>query len=415
MAPMRAEQQLIVAIFPWGDVIEEFLEPIGLRLEDFILRMTGGWLFGYVAALRSVGHRAIIVCASEAVDSGKCYVHTETSAPIWIVPGRRIKEGRSAAVYSVKRWLATPLGHFRYVLAKEQCSAVIVQEYEYTRFDALVRLARRMNIPVYATFQGGDRSLSWIEALARRISLRNSDGVIVASAEERARLRQTYPWLDRKVIDIPNPVDALVWRPLDRDEARASLGLPTEVFIAINHGRIDIHRKGLDVLLQAWARMPDQDRIELIIIGSGQDRVAFAELLTGSGLTNVRWFSEYTTDRNLIRRWLSAADVYVTASRIEGMPIAPLEAMACGLPIVASDAQGLPDILADREASGGLIVRRDHAEEIEEALCRLRRDVALRTRLGIAARQRIERKFAVPAVGAALASLLGGRLDDIRR
>ncbi len=73
----------------------------------------------------------------------------------------------------------------------------------------------------------------------------------------------------------------------------------------------------------------------------------------------MRWLSDYTTDRSLIRHWLSAADAYVTTSRIEGMPVAPLEAMACGLPVVATDAQGLPDILANGEESGGLMVRKD--------------------------------------------------------
>ncbi len=110
----------------------------------------------------------------------------------------------------------------------------------------------------------------------------------------------------------------------------------------------------------------------------------------------------YTTDRSLIRRWLSAADAYVTASRIEGMPVAPLEAMACGLPIVATDAQGLPDILADGEASGGLMVRKDRPEEIAHALERLKDDWRLRERLGRAARKRIEENFSLAAVAAAL-------------
>jgi starch synthase len=57
------EATKVVALFPWGDVVEEFLDPIGLRLEDFVERMTGGWLFGYAAALRRAGHSPMIVCA----------------------------------------------------------------------------------------------------------------------------------------------------------------------------------------------------------------------------------------------------------------------------------------------------------------------------------------------------------------
>ena len=46
---MAAVSDAAVAIFPWGDVIEEFLDPLGLTIEDYAERMRGGWLFGYVA------------------------------------------------------------------------------------------------------------------------------------------------------------------------------------------------------------------------------------------------------------------------------------------------------------------------------------------------------------------------------
>ncbi|TIL70506.1 MAG: glycosyltransferase [Mesorhizobium sp.] len=194
-----------------------------------------------------------------------------------------------------------------------------------------------------------------------------------------------------------------------RQEARKSLGLPSETFVAVNHGRIDIRRKGLDVLLKAWSSFSGDASSELVIIGSGKDRDKFARLLSEAGLPNVRWLSDYTTDRSLIRHWLSAADAYVTTSRIEGMPVAPLEAMACSLPIVATDAQGLPDILANGQESGGLMVRKDQPEETAHALKRLKHDLHLRERLGRAARKRIEENFSLAAVAAALDCLLTRR------
>lgn len=396
----------VVALFPWGDVVEEFLDPIGLRLEDFVQRMSGGWLFGYAAALQLAGHVPIIVCASERVDRITRHQHASTGTAIWVAPGKRAGKRGSDAAHSVRRWRATPLAAFREVLESAACDVILAQEYEYTRFDALGLLARRMRIPLYATFQGGDRTLSWVEGLARQVSLRVCRGLLVASAMERERLLRAYPHIRLNIADIPNPIDAAEWQAVDRCEARAELGLHPTSFIVINHGRIDIRRKGLDVLLQAWSAFSNDPQAELVIIGSGQDREAFAELLLKSGFSNLRWLSDYTTDRVLLRRWLSAADVYVTASRIEGMPVAPLEAMACGLPIVASDAQGLPDILAEGESSGGLLVRREAPGEIGDGLKRLRGDAELRRRLGLAARRRIEEKFSLHAVGTALDALL---------
>ncbi|MDW6022002.1 glycosyltransferase family 4 protein [Mesorhizobium sp. BAC0120] len=397
----------VVALFPWGDVVEEFLDPIGLRLGDFVEHMTGGWLFGYTAALQLLGHTPMIVCASERVDRIERRRHAATGAAVWIVPGRRARKEGSDAAYSVRRWRETPLAAFRDVLKSAACDVILAQEYEYTRFDALAFLARRMGIPLYATFQGGDRTLSWIEAIARQASLRACRGLIVASAGERTRLSRAYPRIDLNIADIPNPIDAEEWRATDRQQARAELGLPADRFLIINHGRIDIRRKGLDVLIEAWAPFAEDRAAELVIIGSGQDREAFAGLLRKGGAPNVRWLSDYTTDRSLLRRWLSAADAYVTASRIEGMPVAPLEAMACGLPVVASEAQGLPDILANGEASGGLLVRREAPDEIADRLRRLRGDAELRHRLGLAARRRVEEKFSLSAVGAALDAFLG--------
>jgi starch synthase len=178
----------VVALFPWGDVVEEFLDPIGLGLGDFVERMTGGWLFGYAAALQLAGHAPIIVCASECVDRITHHRHAATGTPIKVVPGKRARTGEYDAAYSLRRWRATPLAAFREVLAYARCDAILTQEYEYTRFDALALLARRMGVPLYATFQGGDRTLSWIEAVARQASLRSCRGLIVASAAERERL-----------------------------------------------------------------------------------------------------------------------------------------------------------------------------------------------------------------------------------
>jgi starch synthase len=129
-------------------------------------------------------------------------------------------------------------------------------------------------------------------------------------------------------------------------------------------------------------------------------------LLAGSAPGRVRWISDYTTDRALMRCWLSAADVYLSASRIEGMPVAPLEAMACGLPVIATDAQGLPDILAGGEAAGGILVPRDDPSALAAAIERLRLDRGLRQRLGQAARRRVEHAFSVQAVSRQLTALL---------
>jgi glycosyltransferase involved in cell wall biosynthesis len=394
-----------VALFPWGDVIEDFLEPLDLRLADFVERMSGGWLFGYVAALRFARWRPFIVCASKDATAPERLVHAPSGVSIWVVRGTP-----SALPYSSRRsaaqWWRTPWRQFAGVLRREACDAIVVQEYEYARFDALALMAKALRLPLFATFQGGDQTLSRLEAWLRPWSLRQARGLVVASAQERERLAGAYPRLP-PLASIPNPIDADEWQAIPRPAARQALGLAEGLHVVVSHCRIDIHRKGLDILLDAWRRFAAGrcDR-RLVIVGSGQDNDAFGRLLGVSGRDDIDWHSRYTTDRSELRSWLSAADSYVTASRVEGMPVAPLEAMACGLPVVSSRAQGLPDIFADGEASGGILVPCEDSGAIAAGLERLAAAPALRARLGAAGRARVVGHFSLPSVGRSLADLL---------
>lgn len=402
-----------VAIFPWGEVIEVFLDPLGLTAEDFAMRMRGGWLFGSVAGLAAYGRGAVIVCASERVDRPKRLVHAGTGAPIWLVPGRRTGAGRTRGAPSlraVQQWRATPWGDFETVLRTEGCGAVVVQDYEHARFDALALLARTLGAPLFASFQGGDVTLSPLEAAVRRRTLNLCQAVIVPSARERRRLMDQYGLPADRLHDIPNPVDVNAWRAEPRRLARAALGVPDEAFLVVWHGRIDIARKGLDRLLDTWrivrTARPDA---RLKLLGAGQDDARFAQMV--ADVPGVDWRPTYSTDPAGLRQWLSAADAAVSLSRIEGMPVAPLEAMACGLPVVASDAHGLTDIFAEGEAAGGLLIREGAPSEAAAALLRLAGDAQLRSQLGAAARRRVESDYAVAAVGARLAALLAPGLQ----
>jgi len=396
-----------VAIFPWGEVIEQFLDSLGLDLNDFAYKMTGGWLFGYVLALQRQGWRPIIVCPSERVGAPMRLIHAGTGAAVWAVPARRSYRLPGGSLHWVEQCLRSPKQDFTTVLSEERCVAIIAQEYEYFRFDSLARLGKRHRISVYATFQGADATLSLIERLVRPRSLDLCNGLIVASARERTRMAGAHARLKTPIVDIPNPLDCDEWRPVDRAQARANLGLPGDAFIVVNHGRTDMGRKGLDVLVEAWRqfalRRPDA---QAYLIGSGQDHAAFAQLLQDKAPERLTWISSYITDRPRMRQWLSAADAYLITSRTEGMPVAPLEAMACGLPVVSSDAHGLPDIFAAGEEHGGILTAREDVSAVVAALERLESDPSLRARLGRAARRRVEEHFSIPAVGAALSSFL---------
>jgi starch synthase len=206
-----------------------------------------------------------------------------------------------------------------------------------------------------------------------------------------------------------NPIDLSMWQGGSREEARARLGIPPGARVVVWHGRIDYRRKGLDVLLDAW-ELVLRDRVgrdlRLLIIGAGNDSDDLRRRLSTGGVPATTWVDEYINDRSRIRDLLKSADIYAFPSRHEGFPVAPIEAMACGLPLVAADAPGIPDILEGGEAAGGLVVGRGDVPAFASALGLLIDNPRRCEELGRRARRRAESLFSLPAVGAQLRQFL---------
>ncbi|MEG5042697.1 MULTISPECIES: glycosyltransferase family 4 protein [unclassified Microcoleus] len=424
-----------IALLPWGDLIEDFLDTIGVSFEAFCNEMTGGWMFGYIEALQQVGVRTVLFCISNSVTAPVYYTHKNTGAKICALPASKLYQALRqpmvnpqgwtvrdmfgdvrglrrlilTEVKSVAPYLATPLGLLAKELKRENCQAILCQEYEYPRFDACNWLGWRMGLPVFASFQGGDFQVSPWERLSRPLSLKASAGLIIASQTEVQRVQSSYGVPPAKIARIFNPLDLEIWQPMDRAEARQLVGFPSEAEIVICHGRIDIHRKGLDILLEAWQRVcsdrPGRD-LRLLLVGTGSDAEELSQRLAQMQLSGIVWVNEYVRDRALMRQYLSAADVYTLPSRHEGFPVAPLEAMACGLPVVAADAPGVPDIFEGGEADGGIVVPREDATALAGAIGRLLDDRAWGGELGKRARIRVETNFSLEAIGVQLRQFL---------
>ena len=86
---MMNQASKVVAIMPWGNEIEDFLTPLGLDLDAFCERMTGGWLFGTVQALQEQGWRVLVICVSSGVDHPTRRVHAPTGASMIFLPSAR--------------------------------------------------------------------------------------------------------------------------------------------------------------------------------------------------------------------------------------------------------------------------------------------------------------------------------------
>jgi glycosyltransferase involved in cell wall biosynthesis len=414
---------------PWGDVLEDWLGVVGITLEGFRTEMGGSWIFSYAEALRSAGIEPGLICISRDVSRPLRTTHDPSGTRLHVLPAsplfRLLRRGSSTRTggrptgraagrlrWSAERLFATPILPLTRVLRTEGYDALLCQEYESLRFDLCVASGRVVQVPVFGVFQGQSSALSSFERVWRGASIRASAGLIVGPQIEAQRVIRTYGLGESRIGRIPNAVDTTFWRPLDRPEARSRLGLSADAEVAVWHGPVVFATKALDTLVQAWSLVsrarPDR-RLELMIVGTGVDSARLRELATAEGLANVRHIDEYVLDRERLRTYLSAADLYVFPSRREGFPVAPLEAMACGLPVVAATASGIPDIFPGHERSGAIIVPLDDPNALAVGILRLLDNHALRTALGQRARTRVTNAFSLGEVGRRLREFLETR------
>ena len=208
--------------------------------------------------------------------------------------------------------------------------------------------------------------------------------------------RIVYPWADVVTANSKGALDAL--QAFVPEEKLAFLPNPladspsseTFAFTAptvITVGRL-VEQKGIDVLLAAWAKvaasLPDW---RLALVGDGPLADELKEQAGKLGVEDsVDWVGHVSDPFPLLR----GAKLFVMTSRFEGTPNALLEAMACGLPAVVSDASPGPcELIGTDESRAGLIVPVEDANATADAILRLVRQDTLRRRFGLAARERV--------------------------
>ncbi|MFF4651579.1 glycosyltransferase [Streptomyces sp. NPDC001380] len=198
--------------------------------------------------------------------------------------------------------------------------------------------------------------------------------------------------------------------PAARSAARGRLGLPQDAVVVGSVGNLT-PKKDQRTLLEAHARLRrTHPGAVLVLIGSGpleqelRGRAAALGLADGAVVL--------AGSRPDVPELLPALDVFALSSRQEGLPVALMEAMACGLPSAVTRVGGIPEVVDDGEQ--GLLVPPADPDALARALARLVGDAGLRDRMGAAARERA-RRFDAAGAQRAVEAVYARVLGDGRR
>lgn len=236
---------------------------------------------------------------------------------------------------------------------------------------------------------------SWAYLWADRLAGRWTTVTICVAEHERSNGIAARTCRSDRTVVIPNAVDVAAAPTADMNGSTARL---------VTVGRLKAP-KDYSTLARAYAALPSGS-FEALIVGDGPDRPQVESELVRLRLANaVRLLGERTDVPEL----LAGSDVFVLSSASEGLPLSVAEAMAAGLPVVASAVGGVPELVVDGET--GFLVPPGEPERLAEAVEPLLSDPALRRQMGRSGRARAEELFDLTAFRRAHVELYRRQLE----
>lgn len=259
---------------------------------------------------------------------------------------------------------------------------------------AAARMGHELGVPAVGTAhradvldvpaQGAKARMRVAEAIQTLDAVVTVSRAIGDAADAIARPR-------RPITVVPNGADAAVFMPRDPAEARRRLGIPAEGPVISYVGKL-VPRKGVDTLIEAMgilaARAAGAPRLVMAGIGGMREPLEqrAAQLDVADRIT---WLGKVPHDD--VGWVMSAGDVFVLPSLSEGLPTVVCEAMACGLPVVATAVDGTPEIVDD--PATGLLVQPHDAGGLAAALARVLDDPDMARAMGAEALRRSEAEY----------------------
>jgi D-inositol-3-phosphate glycosyltransferase len=247
--------------------------------------------------------------------------------------------------------------------------------------------------------------------------IREADRTIAECPQDMYDLVHLYQANPARISMAPCGFDPAEFRPLGKRHARAALGLPISERIVLQLGRL-VPRKGIDNVIRALAALKREHGIKARLLVVGGDSDTPDPLLTPE-IGRLTQIAERegalvtftgSRPRAMLNYYYSAADVFVTTPWYEPFGITPLEAMACGTPVVGANVGGIKFTI--KHGQTGYLVPPRSPSALAKRIALLYRNPALMQKMGRAAIRRVHRHFTWRKVAEAINGIYGHVLRE---
>ena len=263
---------------------------------------------------------------------------------------------------------------------------------------AVSMLSRHYSLPHIASFHTlGEAKLralpgqreSALRINAEKTILKRADQIMAVSQHERSNMIDYYRATPDKIRVIPCGVDMGYFRPIDKERARAELGI-TDPKVLLYVGRVQ-PLKGPDLLLRAVASLADKEGLRLLVVGG--DKEGDEEIDRLKGLASELGVADIVSFLGIVQQerlplFYSAADVCIVPSHYESFGLVAAEALACGTPVIASRVGGLMETI--RDGVNGYLIPSRLPEAFAQRIDLLLNNDYLRNYLGSQARNSVQ-------------------------
>lgn len=269
----------------------------------------------------------------------------------------------------------------------------LIHSHEFTANSYLTLAARIAGIPIICTVHGKNYyPHKFYRREAYRQVARYANKFVAVSEDLKLFLVESLG-IQSELIDVvhnginTNDFDA---SRHDRNEIRQAMEITHDQFVIIVVAAL-FEMKGHKDLVESIRRTPHlQHALKVIFVGDGPYREELKRQVIEAGIEHIICFAGFRDD---IPQLLSASDLFVLPSYSEGLPVSVLEAMSCGLPVVATDVGGMREIIKD--GNNGILVPSQNPSLLSKAIELCRENKSLSEAIGIAGRNYVIEKFSM--------------------